>query len=432
MSQLSEALDGDADGDRAFPRVLISPDSESGHMTVRRRILILDGHSNQALACVRSLGRAGYEVLVASHRRWPLGAWSRYCVGQYRLTALTIESFVDLRAWARRQGVDIVLPLLEGACLLLNRERTEWEATGMTIACGDEALLNRAFDKAETLRLAASCEVRFPPTRMPRSLEEARVAAEELGLPCVVKPRVSDVWAGNAIVHAPGIGLVNDLASLEATVLARQHDGEWPLIQGFVPGHTAGAFALCDSGRVVAWFAHESLRDVRPLASPSCLRRSIRLAPRLREPAERLLAAMRWHGPAMVEFRDDGINEPCLMEVNGRFWHSLQLAVAAGADFPLWWVRLLEGKPLDSPTDYREGVAVRWLWGDVKRCLYTFKGPPAGYPAARLTLWRGVRELLGPQPPNTRLEMWQRNDPLPAVGEWIEGIRGVISNNLAR
>ena len=401
-------------------------------MTARRRVLILDAHSNQALACVRSLGRGGYDVLVASHRRWPLGAWSRYCVGQYRLSGQTVEAFADLRAWAREERVNIVLPLLEGAFLLLNRERAEWEGMGMIVACGTEEMLDRAFDKAQTLHLAESSDVRIPPTRFPESLEQARAAALELGFPCVVKPRESDVWDGNKVVHARGIGLVNDLSTLDATVLSRCHDGKWPLIQGFVPGYTAGAFALCNDGHVVAWFAHESLRDVRPLASPSCLRRSIRLAPRLREPSERLLRAMRWNGPAMVEFRDDGVNEPCLMEVNGRFWHSLELAVASGADFPLWWIRLLEGLPLDSPTDYREGIAVRWLWGDVKRCMYTFKGPPAGYPASRLTLWRGMRELFGPQPANTRLEMWQRNDPLPAVGEWVEGIRGVISNSLSR
>jgi len=32
-------------------------------------VLVLDGQTNQALACVRSLGRAGYDVLVASDRR---------------------------------------------------------------------------------------------------------------------------------------------------------------------------------------------------------------------------------------------------------------------------------------------------------------------------------------------------------------------------
>src|SRR2546430_17029810 len=80
-----------------------------------------------------------------------------------------------------------------------------------------------------------------------------------------------------------------------------------------------GVFALCDHGRVVTWFAHERLRDVQPSGSGSSLRRSTRTDPRLRGPAERLLAALQWHGPAMVEFRDDGGRCPWLIEI-GRAW----------------------------------------------------------------------------------------------------------------
>ena len=42
-------------------------------------VLVTDGHTNPALACVRSLGRAGFNIYVASHyRRRPLAAWSRH------------------------------------------------------------------------------------------------------------------------------------------------------------------------------------------------------------------------------------------------------------------------------------------------------------------------------------------------------------------
>ena len=58
---------------------------------------MLDGQTNQALACVRSLGRAGYRVLVASQRRWPLAAWSRYSRGGYRLSGQTVAAFAQLR-----------------------------------------------------------------------------------------------------------------------------------------------------------------------------------------------------------------------------------------------------------------------------------------------------------------------------------------------
>ena len=70
-------------------------------MTSQERILILDGHTNQALACVRSLGAAGHEVLVASHRASPLSKWSRHCRAHFKLERQSTEAFAALREWAK-------------------------------------------------------------------------------------------------------------------------------------------------------------------------------------------------------------------------------------------------------------------------------------------------------------------------------------------
>src|SRR6266702_2574749 len=328
---------------RETRRPPLRPGTVSGHAHPPRlvpdRVLVLDGYSNAALACVRSLGRAGYTVFVASHRRWPLAAWSRYCAGSCWHAEETLQGFAAARAWAHAHGVRIVLPLTELACQL-----------------------------------------------------------------CYVA----------------------SAAELDQAVLTRRQGRHWPVIQRFVAGQGKGVFTVCDLGRPVAWFAHERLRDIRPSGSGSSLRRSVAVEPRLRSRAEQLLEAMRWHGPAMVEFRDDGVNPPWLMEVNGRFWGSLQLSIDAGCDFPRLWVDLLAGKPVAPPQEYRAGVTVRWLWGDVKRFLYIVAGPPRGYPGAYPSVARGLQELFGRQPAGTRLEVWDRGDKWPAVAEWVEGVRDVL------
>jgi ATP-grasp domain-containing protein len=80
--------------------------------------------------------------------------------------------------------------------------------------------------------------------------------------------------------------------------------------------------------------------------------------------ATRLLAALDWTGLAMVEFRVTSTG-PELMEINGRVWGSLPLAVRAGMDFPGRLVDLLvDGPPATSTrpaTDYRVGVRARNL-----------------------------------------------------------------------
>ncbi|MEK6282926.1 MAG: GNAT family N-acetyltransferase [Acidobacteriota bacterium] len=392
-------------------------------MKTTQRILILDGHTNQALACVRSLGLAGYKVLVASHRPSPLGSWSRYCKGSFRLAEQSVEVFAAMREWARREGVEIVLPLTERSCMLCNAERTQWEAIGIKVGCGTDEMLQNAFDKGRTILRAKECGLRIPVTQFPTSLAECLTAIEKVGFPCVVKPRWSSAWNGASVSANLGPAYLDSSHGLEELLLERNQGNDWPLIQEFVPGQGKGVFALCDQGRAVALFAHERLRETRPTGSGSSLRRSIPLEPRLRDPAERLLAKLKWHGPAMVEFKDDGKEAPCLMEVNGRFWGSLQLGIDAGVDFPLLWLSILNGQPMEPLTHYEEGLTLRWLWGDVKRFAWILRGTPPGYAAAYPTVYEGLRDLLGPQPHGTRLEAWRMRDPWPAVGELTGGVK---------
>lgn len=388
-------------------------------------MLILDGQTNQGLACARSLGSAGYEVLVASHIRWPLAAWSRHCSNQFLLRAETMGEFARLRQRLDKP-VDYLLPLTERACVLCNRDRAAWEAQGTRIACASQALLTKAFDKAVTAQHAARSGVCIPRTEVPDSIESARARAREIGFPCVIKPRFSNALDGDRFLPARACAYVGRPEELDAAVLNRRQGDYWPLIQSYVRGEGKGVFALCDRGRVVAWFAHQRLRDVRPTGSGSSLRRSAPLEPRLQEPAAALLAEMQWHGPAMVEFRDDGVHPPWLMEVNGRFWGSLELAVQSGVDFPRMWLDILAEQQVSFEQDYRTDVTLRWLWGDAKRLMYVMAGRPPGYSDSFPTRTQGLREVFGRQPKGTKTEIWRRDDPWPAVAEWVQGFREVL------
>jgi predicted ATP-grasp superfamily ATP-dependent carboligase len=390
------------------------------------RVLGLDGQTNQALACVRSLGRAGYSVLVASRRRRPLAAWSRWSACHYRVGDETLAGYAALRRWAVGMGVTIVLPMTERSCLLCNEEREAWETGGIELGCPEAGVLAQAFDKGTTLQAAEACGVTIPPTGLPRSDEGFARQAEELGYPCVVKARFSEALVDGRLIRGGGASYVARRSDLPAAVRQHRQGPHWPILQRFVSGRGTGVSGLCDRGRTIALYAHERLRDVRPSGSGSSLRRSIALEPRLREPAERLLHRLGWHGPVMVEFRDDGGPSPCLMEVNGRFWGSTQLAIEIGLDLPRVWVELLEGKRVEPVGGYAEGVTLRWLWGDVKRLLTILKGRPAGYPGPYPTRLQGLAELFQRQPPGTRLEVWNRDDRWPALGEWTQGLGDLL------
>jgi hypothetical protein len=96
------------------------------------------------------------------------------------------------------------------------------------------------------------------------------------------------------------------------------------------------------------------------------------------ERSPRRCSTLGFEGVAMVEYKvETASGTPYLMEINGRFWGSLQLAVDAGVDFP----RLLAESALGADTGpvpaYKVGVRSRWWWGDVDQLLTRLIRPRA-------------------------------------------------------
>ena len=117
---------------------------------------------------------------------------------------------------------------------------------------------------------------------------------------------------------------------------------------------------------------------------------------------------------------------PYLMEVNGRFWGSLQLAVDAGVDFPRLLADAALGKEVEPVTRYEVGVRTRWWWGEVDHLVACVKDARSdrGRVAAVKALLAGGRDLLTGWGGRTRSEVWARSDPRPFVRETAGGLRG--------
>ena len=123
----------------------------------------------------------------------------------------------------------------------------------------------------------------------------------------------------------------------------------------------------------------------------------------------------------MVEFKEDRITgRRYLMEINGRFWGSLQLAVDAGVDFPTLLVSAaLGGRPVPV-THYKLGVRERWWWGEVDHLLARLRGTSAPGQGSRAN---AVRVFLRPGP-GIRNEVLRADDPWPFVRETIAWLHG--------
>jgi predicted ATP-grasp superfamily ATP-dependent carboligase len=201
--------------------------------------------------------------------------------------------------------------------------------------------------------------------------------------------------------------------------------GAFPvLLQEKISGPGIGVFLLIWDEETKAEFGHRRLREKPPSGGVSVLRESVTVPDDLLDQSERLLHAFQWRGVAMVEYKiDNQTGTPYLMEVNGRFWGSLQLAVDAGVDFPSLLVRHALGESPPPVRDYQVGVKLQWFWGDVDHLLLVLRGRGMG-PGQSIPRLEAMKEFLATSLGlGIRKEVFSFGDLRPFLMESLDWIR---------
>lgn len=127
----------------------------------------------------------------------------------------------------------------------------------------------------------------------------------------------------------------------------------------------------------------------------------------------------------MVEFRVTHDGKPYLMEVNTRFWGSLQLAVDAGVDFPYWLYLICNGEVPPIFSNYQIGCRLRWLLGDLDSLYLTLRDRQHFSVTHKL---RRILDFFTPHPFSTRHEINCWDDFGPAWYELKTYLRALRSS----
>jgi len=311
-------------------------------------LLVLDADMSHTLAVVRSLARGPYQVDVAAHLERPITGRSRHVrnVLTYPDPMTDESAFV---AWLGGIAAKyrLVIPVTERSVLPIARSRAKFDPS--RLALPPDTALAVALDKTRTFGLAASLGVPAPAGIHITTPEELEEATPGLSFPVVIKPSRSIAATADRMV-ALTVGYAFDMEELLSAARHALAFGS-VLLQEYFRGEGVGIELIADHGEIRYAFQHRRLHEVPLTGGGSSLRESVEIEPALLHAASQLMRALQWHGVAMVEFkRNRETGEFRLMEINGRFWGSLPLAVSAGADFPRMLAELLiDGKVRQRP-----------------------------------------------------------------------------------
>jgi predicted ATP-grasp superfamily ATP-dependent carboligase len=384
------------------------------------RILITDGLERAALASCRSLMASGHDVHVAAAVRRSLAGVSRG-VREHLVVEDPVAQpaeFADaIGDLVGRIGARILLPISDSAVsAVLAHPRCVPD--GCTVPFPPFEAFQRASDKVGLLPLARAAGLGVPESSVIPTPDDARHVELAPLLPGVLKPHRSVVWTGRSQrrLNVVRVGTVEEGRCL----LSELPEEAFPvLVQRRIAGPGVGFFALRWDGKVRAMFAHRRLREKPPSGGVSVYRESIALDPELAAAGSRLLEALGWEGVAMVECkREARTGMYYVIEVNARFWGSLQLAIDAGVDFPRLLVECVLGEHPSALRQYRVGIRSRWLWGEVDHTYLRVKLREPTESAFRVlvgTVVRTVRHVPG----RDRCEVLRFQDPRPFLVETL-------------
>ena len=397
-------------------------DPESVHRASSFDALVLDASYKQSLATARSLGRAGLRVamgesasqcppsgdLPAFHSRHSARnvVLPSYAGDGARFAAAVVE-FV--RAYPTR----VIIPGGDPTIAALVTQRRLLSELGCVLALAPDGPLEIANDKARTLEVARQLGIAQPLSVPVHSVLDLSRAIAELGFPFVLKPTVS--WTGRSAARVVPVEVV-DRAEADRVTEGFLADGAAVLAQQWASGRREGVTFLVSDGEVLASFGHAEHRTTPALGGASVVRESVVLAADILDPAVRLVKAIGLDGICEVEFRRDGAGRPLLMEVNARPAGTMENAILAGIDFPLMLWRWAAGLPVEPVHDYRAGIRMRWLQGDLRWLRENFRraGRPDSLP------WRPAVWTFAAEFARTRhYDYFDRRDPAPFMIELL-------------
>jgi carbamoyl-phosphate synthase large subunit len=244
-----------------------------------------------------------------------------------------------LRAICRQHDVDVLWPVFDGELEPLSAVRDRFEAEGVRLLLADAATIRLCLDKAAFhQRLAETGWVL--PSRVVRSADELKAAAETLGYPdrpVVVRPVRGTGGRGVHVIEAAPAAreafftakadsTVCDLATAAAAV-----DGCVPcgpgglLVTPFIAGGEYGCDVLAEGGEILAAVTRQKLPPVREGMHTRIV---------VEEDADVLsivadvLGAIRADGLLSVDLRKDDQGRLRVLEINPRAGAYLGMACA--------------------------------------------------------------------------------------------------------
>lgn len=321
------------------------------------KILVLDGGNQNTLAIVRYLGlRKDLELHVVGYNSLSQACYSKFVSRKFIFPSVKADESgfrTALLNRLRAEKYDLLMPVGFHSFSVCMKNKQQIEELTKVILTTDESF-KLAESKLKTYRFAQQNGIDCPKTYFLQ--DRSDIKSLEAPYPLVVK---APFEMGKNIVE-----YANNKEEL-VTKFNKMCDDhgfsapDLPVVQQYITGEGYGFFAYCENGKCVQTFMHHRLREYPVTGGASVCAESFHDA-ELFNAGKKMVELTGWNGVVMVEFKKHSDGKYKLMEINPKFWGSLELALAAGINFPMCLVKRVANEVVEQKNEFKP-IKFQWL-----------------------------------------------------------------------
>ena len=374
------------------------------------KILISDPDSKISLGIIRSLGLKNYEIEMFHNHKRPLCYYSKFCKKINILPDYNSKNFnTKFLKLIKKNKYHLVIPVQYKSFFFLSKIKKKILKYS-NFVCENHNRINFVSSKKKVNHLSKKIKdknFRVIETHKYETVSKLTSKNTNINFPLVIKPAYEQGGNSKNIFYVKNFFEINEifnkLGSTKKNILKY-------IIQKKIDGVGRGFFALCKNGKCLNTFQHQRIREMPISGGMSVAAKSI-FDKNLQKIGEKIVKKIKWTGLIMLEFKYHA-NKYYLIEINPKFWGSLDLAIASNVDFPNKLVSYANGIKSKKRDLYRLNMKFHWpLNGDLQNSI---KNPKI--------FLRVILDILNPF---VKSNIWIIKDPIVTLYMMYKFIKGL-------
>lgn len=380
-----------------------------------QKVLLTNAQLRKTLAAVRSLGKKGIQTIVVEETRFSPTAFSKYCTKSLvcQNASENPEHFYNfIKTKIKEYGCDVFFPMDEDTVAVAMEHKEELEKL-CSVPLPSYESYDITSDKGKAYKHALAVGVDIPKTAFPSGADNLHEITAHLKYPLMVKPVKSN--------GGRGITTVSSREDLLKTYLEVHEHYPYPVIQEHLgEGDVYDVVLLYNSyNELRASFVQRHVRKYPLVTGPSTVQVSV-VYPEMLELALKYMEGLNWYGIADLEFMvQSETGEIKFIELNCKFWNSLQMGIYAGVDFPWLLYKIAVDGDVEPVGEYKAGIMCRNLLpGDILHFVFNKDRISMNPP-----FWSGKGYGI-------KDDIISKDDPMPVLGFFAACMRYVFDKKM--